>query len=190
MELEEKVRAVEAVFERLDADIAAFQTESGLGCKWGCGKCCFKADIEATVLEFLPFASYLHKNGLALEWLERLSASDDPICLILNPLQNGAGMCSEYRYRGLICRLFGFSARTNKYGSKELVTCQVIKTEQQAQYEAASSRVAQGGNIPVMNQYYMQLHGIDFQMAQEFFPINEAIKRALEVILHYYAYRS
>lgn len=190
MELEEKVRAVEDVFERLDAAIAAFQSQSGLGCKWGCGKCCFKADIEATVLEFLPFAKFLYEKGLAFEWLEKLSSSDDPICHILNPLQNGAGMCSEYRHRGLICRLFGFSARTNKYGSKELVTCQIIKTEQPGEYERASKRVAEGGNVPVMNQYYMQLHNIDFQMAQEFFPINKAIKRALEVILHYYAYRS
>lgn len=190
MELEQKVRAVEEVFEKLDSHIAAFQGQSGLGCSWGCGKCCFKADIEATVLEFLPFAHHLYKNGLAFEWLEKVSNSEEAICLILNPQQNGAGLCSQYRHRGLICRLFGFSARTNKYGTRELVTCQVIKTEQNALYQQASTHVAEGGDIPVMNHYYMQLHSIDFQMAQEFFPINQAIKHALEVILHYYAYRS
>jgi uncharacterized protein len=190
MELEEKVLAVEKVFDSLDAEIAQFRQWSGLGCKWGCGKCCFKPDIEATVLEFLPFAHHLYKNGLAFEWLEKLEASQDSICMILNPLQNGAGMCSEYRHRGLICRLFGFSARTNKYGSKELVTCQVIKTEQEQNYHAAAERVSEGADLPVMNQYYMRLHSIDFQMAQEFFPINKAIKHAIEAILHYYAYRS
>jgi uncharacterized protein len=190
VELEQKVLAVEKVFESLDEEIARFQTSSGLGCKWGCGKCCFKPDIEATVLEFLPFAYHLYKTNLAFEWLEKLDQSKDPVCQILNPLQNGAGMCSAYVHRGLICRLFGFSARTNKYGSKELVTCQVIKTEQQDAYSKASASVSEGAPIPVMNQYYMQLHSIDFQMAQEFFPVNQAIKHAIEAILHYYAYRS
>jgi uncharacterized protein len=190
MEMEEKVLAVEQVFEKLDADIASFQQWSGLGCKWGCGKCCFKPDIEATVLEFLPFAYYLYKNNLAFEWLDKLESDNDPLCLILNPQQNGAGLCSQYKHRGLICRLFGFSARTNKYAQKELVTCQIIKSEQSEKYNEASEQIAEGKSVPVMSQYYMQLHSIDFQMAQEFFPINRAIKHAIEAILHYYAYRS
>jgi hypothetical protein len=77
--LPEKVQGVEAVFEQLDNEIASFQGWSGLHCKFGCGKCCFKADIEATVLEFLPFAYYLHQNDLAFDWLERLRNSADPI---------------------------------------------------------------------------------------------------------------
>jgi uncharacterized protein len=190
MDLEEKVLAVENLFEKLDADIAEFQKWSGIGCKWGCGKCCFKPDIEATVLEFLPFALHLYKNNLAFDWLDKLKQSEDSVCQILNPLQGGAGMCSGYKYRGLICRLFGYSARTNKYGTKELVTCQIIKQEQNENFLNASDEITRNGRIPVMNQYYMQLHGIDFAMAQEFFPINEAIRRAIEAILHYYAYRS
>jgi Fe-S-cluster containining protein len=184
----EKVRAVEEVFEKLDREISTFQSWSGLHCAWGCGKCCFKADIEATILEFLPFAHYLHTQNLAFEWLEKIKSSDAAICHILNPTQPGAGLCSEYKYRGLICRLFGYSARTNKYGTKELVTCQIIKTEQQQPYEAAA-QIVEEKPVPVMNQFYMQLHAIDFELTREFFPINEAIKRAIEVILHYYAYR-
>jgi hypothetical protein len=160
-----------------------------LHCSWGCGKCCFKPDIEATVLEFLPFAHHLYKQGQANEWLEKLKTNSSSICLILNPTQNGAGLCSEYNNSGLICRLFGYSARTNKYGVKELVTCQVIKSEQTANFQASAVAVAEGGQIPVMSQYYMRLHAIDFELTREFFPINEAIKRAIEVILHYYAYQ-
>ena len=98
-------------------------------------------------------------------------------------------MCSQYQHRGLICRLFGYSARTNKYGARELVTCQIIKTEQTENYEAARVKIEKGDPVPVMSQYYMRLHAIDPDLAQEFFPINEAIRRAIEVILHYYAYR-
>lgn len=190
MVLEEKVLAVERVFEKLDSDIASFQSWSGLHCSWGCGKCCFKPDIEATILEFLPFAHYLYQQDLALLWFEKLKDSDSSICLILNPTQEGAGLCSQYKHRGLICRLFGYSARTNKYAEKELVTCQIIKTEQNEKYGEASQKIAAGNSVPVMNQYYMQLHAIDFELAREFFPINEAMRRAIEVILHYYAYRS
>jgi Fe-S-cluster containining protein len=189
MHLEEKVNAVKQVFENLDQQISDFQSATSLHCKWGCGKCCFKPDIEATILEFLPFAFHLHQIGRAEEWLDRLNGSDSSICLILNPTQASAGLCSEYEHRGLICRLFGYSARTNKYGKKELVTCQIIKTEQLEAYEKTAIQIDEGLPVPVMNQFYMQLHGIDFELTKDFYPINEAIKRAVETVLQYYAYR-
>jgi hypothetical protein len=90
----------------------------------------------------------------------------------------------------LICRLFGYSARTNKYAEKEYVTCQIIKTEQSENYQNAAEKVSQGsGEIPMMNQYYMQLHSIDMDLTRDFYPINEAIKRAIETVLAWYAYR-
>src|SRR5690349_7841643 len=128
MNLEEKATAVEKVLKELDAEINKFQQWSTLHCKFGCGKCCFKPDIEATPLEFLPFAVYLSREGKTEEWLDRMDKlNDDAVCMILNPTQAGTGLCSEYPYRGLICRLFGYSARLNKYEQKELVTCAIIK---------------------------------------------------------------
>jgi len=190
MTMEEKVQAVENVFARLDGEISSFQSQSGLHCKWGCGKCCFKADIEATILEFLPFAYHLYHQNQAFEWLEKLEQASSPLCMILNPTQSGAGLCSQYSHRGLICRLFGYSARTNKYGTKELITCAIIKDEQSENYLKAEEGIKNGVDIPVMSNYYLQLHAIDFELTREFFPINEAIKRAIESILHHYAYRS
>jgi uncharacterized protein len=186
----EKVQAVETVFQKLDEEIASFQQWSTLHCKAGCGKCCFKPDIEATVLEFLPFAHYLHLQGLTTQWFEQLKNNESSICLILNPTREQGGLCSQYTYRGLICRLFGYSARTNKYARRELVTCQVIKTEQSEAYRNTVAAIATDAQVPVMNNYYMQLHAIDHQLAQDFYPINEAIKRAIETVLHHYAYRS
>jgi len=189
MKMEEKVQEVESVFNKLDQEITSFQSWSGLHCKFGCGKCCFKADIEATILEFLPFAYYLHQQGKAFDWLEKLKTSDSDICQILNPTQSGAGLCSEYTHRGLICRLFGYSARTNKYSERELVTCQIIKTEQSENYQQAVNSIAEGKDVPMMNQYYMQLHAIDIDLTRDFYPINQAIRKAIETVLHYYAYR-
>jgi Fe-S-cluster containining protein len=190
MTLEEKVQAVAGVFAKLDAEIQSFQSWTGMHCKSGCGKCCFKPDIEATILEFLPFAHHLYRQSEAFEWLEKIKASDSTICLILNPTQAGAGLCSQYVHRGLICRLFGYSARTNKYAAKELITCQIIKTEQPVQFNTAVDGIASGGAVPMMNEFYMQLHAIDHELTHVFYPINEAIRRAIEVVLSYYAYRS
>jgi uncharacterized protein len=188
--LVEKVHAVEEVFRDLDEAISTFQSWSTLHCKFGCGKCCFKADIEATALEFLPFAHHLYLNDQATEWLDKISRSENPVCHILSPTQSGAGLCSDYQYRGLICRLFGYSARTNKYGKKELVTCQIIKTEQESAFTTADLKIGENGSVPVMSNYYMQLHAIDPELARDFYPINTAIKKALETVLHYYAYRN
>lgn len=187
--LQEKVKSVEAVFEKLDGEISKFQSATALHCQFGCGRCCYKPDIEATVLEFLPFAFHLYQSNQAEEWYTRLRETDAEICLILNPTQSGKGLCSQYSYRGLICRLFGYSARTNKYGKRELVTCQTIKTEQASAFAEAEKKIQAGLDVPVMNEFYLQLASIDFDLSRNFYPINVAIRKAVEAVLHYYAYR-
>ena len=190
MRMREKVAAVNLLFESLDQQIASFQTTTTIHCKTGCGKCCFKPDIEATVLEFLPFAYHLYTNKLADEWLDKISASDSTLCVILSPTQSGAGLCSEYPHRGLICRLFGYSARTNKYGKKEFVTCQIIKTEQKEMHANAVVMIEEETvSVPVMNQYYLQLQSIDYDLTRNFYPINEAIRRAIELVQQDYYYQ-
>lgn len=169
--------------------MSKFQGWSGLICKTACGKCCNKADIEATVLEFLPFAHYLYGLNQCAEWLALLAVRESAICVLFEPARAGSGYCTEYAYRGLICRLFGFSARTNKYAQREFISCQTIKTEQSGTYTVALEKIVQGEFVPVMNHYYMRLLAIDRDLARDFYPINEAIKRAIETVLHYYAYR-
>lgn len=190
MSLAEKASAVGLVLNELDSQIQQFQDWSHLHCKFGCGKCCFKPDIEATPLEFLPFAVEKCKSGEAEAWLDKLeNLQDKQVCVILNPTQAGAGLCSEYPHRGLICRLFGYSARTNKYDEKELVTCAIIKTEQQQNYEIAQQSVKSGSQIPLMSDYYLKLHYIDPNLANDFMPINQAIQKALELALQYFMYQ-
>jgi uncharacterized protein len=190
LSLSQKVQAVEEAFSLLHQEMSSFQGWSGLTCKSGCGKCCTKPDIEATVLEFLPFANHIYETKQSDEWLEKLTGDPGDVCLFFHPGTTlGSGACSQYAHRGLICRLFGYSARTNKYAQKEFVTCKVIKTEQPETYTAIVGKVRTGSDIPVMNHHYMRLHAIDASLARDFYPINEAIKRAIETVLHYYAYR-
>lgn len=188
--MEEKVKAVEAVFAEVDEAIDTFKNWSTIHCPTGCGKCCFQPNIQVSVLEALPLAYQFYNEGTAVEWYDKLKENEDGLCLHLNPLSKSAGMCTQYVNRPLMCRLFGYAARKNKHGIRELVTCDRIKTEQKDAYDDASARISQGESVPVIADYYRKLHSVDFDMAQEFFPINKAIRKAIEIILQYYAYRS
>lgn len=190
--LERKVRLVEALFENLDTEIKTFQTETKLHCITGCGKCCTKPNIDASPLEFLPWAFQLFLNGQAEIILAKLNTESTSICHIYQPfsLENiESGSCSNYKYRGLICRLFGFGANTDKYGALRLATCKRIKEEQQTNYTATVTAIADGLSVPIFTAYYQRLNQIDFHMGNTILPINQALKRAIEEVLQYYAYR-
>jgi Fe-S-cluster containining protein len=187
--LPEKVTAVKRVYARLDKEIDTLQQSSGIHCLSGCGECCKKPDIECTPLEFLPLALELFDEGRAEQAWEELQNNSQSLCYVFRPhITNFGGMCNAYPNRGLICRLFGFTARTNKEGQRELVTCKFIKQEQADDYGRLVEDLKAGKKIPVMSEYYTRLTSIDPTLA-EFYPINLAIQKALEVVMHYYAYR-
>lgn len=142
------------------------------------------------MLEFLPFAHHLYLTNQSLAWLERLQKNTGNVCLIFESPAPGSGRCTAYPHRGLICRLFGFSARMNKHAQKEPVSCHTIKTEQANSYSQMLDRVSQGEFVPIMSHYYMRMHAIDSDLARNFYPINEAIRKAIETVLHHYAYRN
>ncbi|MFN0031818.1 MAG: YkgJ family cysteine cluster protein [Flavobacteriales bacterium] len=187
--LTQKVKAVEKLFAKLDGEISAFQKDSGLHCLAGCGECCKKPDIEATPLEFLPLALYFFDHGKAEETLHYLKQNSTSLCYVFRPhVTNFGGLCNEYPHRGLICRLFGFTARRDKEGKPELITCKLIKQHQNENYLIAADEVKQDTRAILMSNYYSRLSAID-PLLVSFFPINVAMSKALEVVMHYYAYR-
>jgi len=190
MSIAHKVALVEDLFSQLEKENAEFQKVSGIGCAAGCGKCCTYPTIEASPLEFLPWAFHLFLNGEAENTRIQIKEANSSICFIYKPLSFlGKGSCSDYKYRGLICRLFGFAANTDKYGKLRLATCKIIKEGQSDNYNSASEAITKGLYVPVFTEYYMQLNQIDFQLGNSILPINGALVRALEEVLHYYAYR-
>ena len=161
-----------------------------MGCISGCGKCCSYATIEASPLEFLPWAFHLFINNEAEKTLDILNNTNSTTCFIYKPLTfRDKGKCNSYKYRGLICRLFGFAASSDKYGALRLATCKIIKEDQQEAYKATNEAIKNGLHIPVFTNYYMQLSQIDSFLGRKIVPVNQALKIAIEEILHYYAYR-
>lgn len=193
MSIYHKVRAVERIFALLDKDIEKFKNNTGLNCINGCGECCKKNDIEATILEFLPYAYHQYKNGNVYDVLEHVTtySSSNSICYIFSPFSSSmtSGLCSEYKYRGLICRLFGFSAFINKMGEPQLSTCKKIKEAMPSQFIKAEEFIRSGKKVPVMRNYYFTLMAIDRDLAEKRYPVNTAIKKALEIVCAYYSYR-
>lgn len=192
MSIERRVKLVEQLFHNLDLEITEFQSKTDLHCKMGCGKCCTKADIDASPLEFLPWAFHLYLNGQAEKILTELIARTSPICYIYNPISiidNSSGNCSNYKYRGLICRLFGYGANTDKYGKLRLATCSIIKESQAENYDKSTTAINNGLPVPIFTDYYMNLSQIDFKLGNIIVPINKALQLAIEEVLQYYAYR-
>jgi Fe-S-cluster containining protein len=191
MSIERRVQQVENLFYHLEQEITHFEQSSGMHCVSGCGKCCTYPDVEASPLEFLPWAFQLFLLGEAEKTLLMLNETSSSTCLIYKPLSiAGQGRCGNYKYRGLICRLFGFGANTDKYGNLRLATCIFIKEGQADHYNSTADAITKGLHIPVFTAYYMQLNQIDFNLGNRILPINKALKMALEEVLNYYAYRS
>ena len=190
MSIERRVRLVEKLFHQLDKDSVQFHKESGLSCASGCGKCCTYPDIQASPLEFLPWAFHLFLNGEAETTLSKFEEDDSSICFIYKPFSIiDHGRCGNYKYRGLICRLFGYAANRDKYGELRLSTCQIINEGQSEHYKTTAEAIRKGLFVPVFTDYYMQLNQIDFRLGNIMLPVNKALKMAIEEVLQYYVYR-
>jgi len=191
MSIINKVKAVEQIFASLDNEIASLQTASGLHCIAGCGKCCFKPDIEASPLEFLPYAFHLFLTNRIEEQYDLLLTRNTSTCAIFSPTKDSLvkGSCSEYKFRGLICRLFAYSAIRDKYGKTTFVTCLPLKTQSPDQVASINASITEGKSVPMMNDYYFQIRSIDPDLGTKLMPINQALKEAMEVVMSYYAYR-
>jgi Fe-S-cluster containining protein len=195
MSLVVKVKRIQKVFDRLEYEVTQFQNRTGMRCLPTCGQCCTKPDIEASVLEFLPFAFQLYLEKKTDSFKNQLvQVNTSSICALFKFSSSAllhnyiSGQCTQYQHRGLICRLFGFASVKDKYGQKRLSTCKLIK----ATFPDEINRVSTTDEIekmPNFSEYYTQLIQIDFKLAKEFHPINKAILRAIEEVEKYYAYR-
>lgn len=192
MSLEKRVEEVEALYQKLELEVSAFQTKSQLSCLAGCGKCCTNPEIDTSPLEFLPYALHLFLNGKAQETLTNLNNNPATHCSLYkahSALDPSKGSCSDYKYRALICRLFGYGANKNKYNQLQLVTCKIIKEKQKDTFEKTNQDINNGLEVPIFTDYYMNLSQIDFKLGNIILPINKALAYALEEVLQYYAYR-
>ncbi len=190
MNLAEKSQAVLDLFGELDSEVKQFASKAGLSCVSGCGFCCANPQVPATPQEFLPLAFDLHEKGLAESTLLTLEAhTEEENCIVYRSqsLDGSKGFCGNYSKRGMICRLFGASARRDRLGKKELIICKILKVEKTHEYNEATQRINEDMEIPIATGYYTRLKDIDESLCHQH-PINRAISLALELVLRYKFY--
>lgn len=189
--LEDKVIQVEAFYAALDEDLVQFHSEAKYGCLSGCSKCCHSPNIEATILELLPLAFALYKENTAEKTYDKLLNNNaDSLCALYEPILTGLrkGACSAYPYRALVCRLFGSSFTRDKIGRPVLLTCKDIKAEHADAHEEITLKAQAGLPVPLANNYYTQLTDIDYHLTLKQYPINEAMRLAIEMVLNHFHY--
>lgn len=183
-----KVQKIETLQRIIDKDTRAFKRHTCIDCENHCAECCHYHDVTATPLEFLPFAWHASKLGLLEQWFDELEKSTSRQC-IFSRLENNTWGCKIYPVRGLICRLFGFSATTDKNGKPVFAACRILKQQQPDAASKAGLYVMEGGRVPVISTYYRRLASIDPVLGNQFMPINEAIRKALEIVYYNLCYR-
>ena len=192
MNLLEKSKAVEEIFQELEQESKQFHEEAGMGCLSGCGFCCANPEVPASPLEFLPLAFDLYEKGVADDLANQLANQENPgICVVYrsNPADVTKGFCGNYAKRGLICRLFGASARkNNKTGLKELITCKILKAEKAKEFQTVTGRINSDMQIPLAPAFYTRIKDIDEALTNQY-PVNQAILMALELVLRYKFYQ-
>lgn len=188
MSLYNKIRAVNTLLNKASKDVQSFAEYTAVSCVTGCFKCCIK-NMYASELEFYPLAYHLYKTKQAEKYLEKYYANNQKKspCLMFDPLpfENVYG-CSQYENRGLVCRLFGYSFNTDKNGDYKFATCKPLKSK----YKTRLDEITNAEIIkPEMKNYYARLYAIDYNLADEILPMNEAIIKAIEKVLFNYEIR-
>lgn len=187
----DKIKEIERVFKQLDKETERFGKQSNLKCLTNCNLCCLKKDLEANVLEFLPLAYYLFQNNLHETALELL-ATNPEYCINLakSQVQGQTAGCSNYEYRGMVCRLFGFSGIKDKNSKLAIYTCSHMKNEYPLEFRNAMEHINSGMEIPMVTDFYYQIYFLDPHMANDYNPINVSIRKAIEKVAYYFENKS
>lgn len=120
-----------------------------------------------------------------LTLIEERTAEDEWLCAAFRCSEERPaplGCCDYYACRPLLCRLFGFAARKDKYGRAEFSPCRVLKDTSPSAVRRALIGVASGLDVPVYQEYHMRVATVDPSLGFRRLPMNTAIKEALEFL--------
>ncbi len=186
-DLYQKASEVLKLYDVVDKAVEDIQMETGLRCLPSCRECCKTSgdSIQVTITEFLPLSLRLWNEGRAQPLLRRLEDVSDSDCCILfeSSIEIGKrGGCTEYAFRPLLCRLFGFSGIIDKLGRVAPVICKYVKRDYPLCVGKFTEKVSSGLEIPIFSNYSKWVQGIDPYMGSRTYSINSALRKALEYV--------
>lgn len=176
---------VRMIYQEMDHSIKRLQDATGLRCLAGCGTCCESPSVEATVIQVLPLAEEIllrQEDEKILCAIEEKEKVGDFVCILYGPgsPDSEKGKCTYYAYRPLVCRLFGFASRRNKFGNLEFSTCKILREKSPGPVRRADIALSEGLDIPVYQDSFYRLGAIHPDKGFRRLPINLALKAALE----------
>ena len=168
------------MYRAVDAEIAAFQDATGLGCPTGCGHCCETQTPYVNVADMEPIARDLVARGAGETVYDHaVAAVSGTPCVLYEPGRLPGG-CTEYELRPMLCRLFGFGAVRDKHGQARLALCRIHGREVPEAAARAVAFVDGGGAVPSFADWQAEADAVAPDGLREQMPINEALARALE----------
>ncbi len=181
------IAQVSDIYKKLDKAIARFQSATSMCCPNGCAICCQNRWVEATILEMLPLALEIYRRNreeAILASIQEKENQQDTVCVlfIADPILREDSACSFYPWRPLLCRLFGFAARKNKYGKLEFSACKIIKNGYPAMVQRAEIGISCGLKVPVYQDTFMRIASLHPGIGYRRLPINQALNSALEYL--------
>jgi Fe-S-cluster containining protein len=175
------------IYKEIDKTIENFQSATGMRCLDGCAICFREQWVEATVPEVLPLAMEIYLRNQEDDIMKAIAEKEeekDSVCVIMikdSPLSL-KGSCGLYDVRPFLCRMFGFTARRNKYGELELSPCRIIRDSNPVGLRRAEIGFYEGLNVPVYQDLFMRIASINPSIGFHRLPINQALREAITYI--------
>ena len=172
-------------YHALDHEIRVFRIRTGLRCPPRCGICCDSPRVEASILECLPLAWEIFRRSeeeLVSLTIEEKQRKGDLRCILFvgDEKKAGLGSCAYYPFRPLVCRLFGYAARSDKIGRPELRLCKVMREQSQENPILSSLLDIHRMDPPIYQDSFFQIASVNPEMGFRLLPINAALKAALD----------
>ncbi len=178
-ELNDELKDIRALYTKLEAAQEKFCTVFDVHCKACCGACCehFTPDVTTLEASFLAFG--LITEGKADRVLELLAAPNPngEGCPLYDK-SNAEHHCTVYKWRPLICRLFGAAASDDKNGNPVFRRCKWNEDGHNVPTEVLR---AHADVLVEMRTYGMMLEETERE-SQETSLLPDALPRAIEKI--------
>ena len=181
----DRIYRIISAYKGFDRAISRFQSVTGLHCPDGCSSCCTSRQVEASILELLPLALEIYSRRDEEEVIRSIQEKENEqdlrcVLLLREPPLDMKGSCSYYDFRPLLCRLFGFALRKNKYNRPEFSPCNIIRSIDPGGVKRAEIAISEGLKCPIYQEAFMRIASINPDMGYRLLPINQALKGAIE----------
>ncbi len=177
--LYDKLKRIRSIYQKLEKNQQKFCGIFDIHCSDECdGTCCrhFTPDITENEALFLAYGLIKEgKDDLTLE-LMRVREQTDEYCPLF--IEDSEFHCSVYKWRPLICRLFGASAVSDKTGQPVFRKCKWNPDGKDLSPEAFDAHKSM---IILMQDYQMMIDEVDSPDSTRFL-ITEILPKAIEKI--------